>query len=193
MLTLLRHGRTEANASGLLQGRIDNELDATGHAQASAAAEALGPVDRVIASPLLRTCQTAGYLDLTGGRGVELDDRLIELDYGSFDGRPLSDISSTMWQQWMRDPTFVLPGGESLLSLRERVWACLEEVIESAADEHVVLVSHVSPIKASVQWALGVSDEISWRLSLATASVTTIGVRGGRPLLVSFNDTSHHT
>jgi broad specificity phosphatase PhoE len=59
MLILLRHGRTKANAGGLLQGRIDLELDDLGQQQAQAAAAAIGKADRVIASPLVRAQQTA--------------------------------------------------------------------------------------------------------------------------------------
>ncbi len=87
-LTLLRHGRTTANAGGLLQGRVDHALDETGRAQAAAAAAVIGAVDRVISSPLLRARQTAEAFGLT----PEIDDRWIELDYGEWDGRPIADL-----------------------------------------------------------------------------------------------------
>ena len=59
MLFVVRHGRTAANASGLLLGRLDPDLDELGVRQAAAAAAALGTVDRVVSSPLLRTRRTA--------------------------------------------------------------------------------------------------------------------------------------
>ena len=59
MITLLRHGQTDFNATGLLQGHIDNSLNRTGFAQAEKAAEAIGEVDRIISSPLKRAIQTA--------------------------------------------------------------------------------------------------------------------------------------
>ena len=62
-LVIVRHGRTEANAHGLLLGRLDVELDPVGRAQAERLAAATGPVDRVIASPLQRTRQTAAAFD----------------------------------------------------------------------------------------------------------------------------------
>ncbi|HAZ55902.1 MAG TPA: hypothetical protein DCY78_01570, partial [Acidimicrobiaceae bacterium] len=71
MLFVVRHGRTAANASGLLLGRLDPDLDELGVRQATAAAAALGSVDRVVSSPLLRTRHTAEAFGLE----VEVDDR----------------------------------------------------------------------------------------------------------------------
>ena len=87
-LVIVRHGRTEANARGLLLGRLDVALDELGRAQAERLAASTGPVDRVVASPLQRTRQTAAAFD----QPVEIDERLIELDYGEYDGRPFADV-----------------------------------------------------------------------------------------------------
>jgi len=189
VLILLRHGQTAANAKGLLQGRVDNPLDDVGYAQAAAAAAALGTVDRVIASPLWRTRQTAAALRCD--RGVEYDDRLVELDYGDFDGSALGDVSPDMWDMWRSDSSYRLPGGESLDELRSRVWPALDDLREFSAASTVVVVSHMSPIKTAVQWVLGVDVEISWNLHLSTASVTRVAMRGSRAVLHSFNDTAH--
>ena len=88
MLLLVRHGRTDANAQGLLLGRADPPLSEEGRAQAAALAAKIPEGARVIASPLLRTRQTAEAF----GRPVELDERWIELDYGELDGLPLRDV-----------------------------------------------------------------------------------------------------
>jgi broad specificity phosphatase PhoE len=55
----------------------------------------------------------------------------------------------------------------------------------------VVAVSHVTPIKAAVAWALDVGDEVSWRMHLALASITRIELRLGRPCLLSYDETAH--
>ncbi len=187
MLHVLRHGRTEANKSGLLLGRADPDLDDTGRQQAAAAAAALPVGTRVISSPLARTRQTASFLD----PDHEVDDRLLELDYGEFDLQPLSDIPAATWADWRADPTFAPPGGESLAELYERVAELLDEIAPMAEDRDVVLVSHVSPIKAAMAWALGVGIDISWRSHVAQASMVRIAVSSRGPSLHAFNDVSH--
>jgi broad specificity phosphatase PhoE len=67
--------------------------------------------------------------------------------------------------------------------------AC-EELVVEATDVDVVVVSHVSPIKAAVAWVLGTSDDVIWRLFLDTASVTRVGVGPGSVALRGFNDIS---
>ena len=187
MLTLVRHGRTEANRDGLLLGRLDPELDATGRAQAAAVAAALGPVDRVVSSPLARTRATAAAF----GVPVEVDERWIELDYGELDGTPVREVPAERWAAWRADVDWAPPGGESLRALGARVRAACTELADQARHDHVVVVSHVSPIKAAAAWAMGVGDEVSWRLFLAPASVTRVAVTERGPSLHGFNDVSH--
>ncbi|CAB4609520.1 unannotated protein [freshwater metagenome] len=189
MLFIVRHGRTAHNASGLLLGRIDPPLDELGRAQAEALAAAIGPVDRLISSPLLRTRETAKAF------GIEpiIDDRWIELDYGDYDGKPLGEIASQTWSDWRTDPDFRPPNGETLSELGDRVSGALDELASdgSASDRTTVVVTHVSPIKAAVCWGLGVDQMTSWRLWVAPASITRIGTtpRGG--VLHTFNEVAH--
>ena len=187
MLILVRHGRTSLNAAGLLQGRIDPPLDMLGEDQARLVAESLPTPDRVISSPLQRAVQTASAF----GVPVEIDPRFIELDYGDLDGSPVADIESTTWTTWQRDLDFVPAGGESIAALGERVRGGLEALRDECVSSNVVVVSHVSPIKAAVAWALGVGDDVAWRMHLDPASITTIGIRGTRPVLRTFNGTGH--
>ena len=188
MLHIVRHGRTEHNASGLLLGHIDPPLDELGRRQAEALASAIGPVDRVITSPLLRTCETAAAF------GVEpiRDDRWIELDYGEYDGVPLASVAPEVWQAWRTDADFAPPGGESLRELGVRVSGALEELVdEFDPSDTTVVVTHVSPIKAAVCWALEVDDLVAWRLWVATASITSIQIGAGRRAMHTFNDIAH--
>ena len=124
------------------------------------------------------------------GTEVEIDERWIELDYGEFDGVPLVDIPPATWASWRKDPTFCPPGGESLVQLGVRVRESLEELAADALTRDIVVVSHVSPIKAAVVWALGVSEDVTWRMFLAPASITRIAVQRG-PVLQTFNETAH--
>ena len=196
LLTLVRHGRTEANAGNLLQGHVDNHLDDVGHAQAALlgdALDAIARVDRIIASPLVRARETADAIARACGRGleVEIDRRWIELDYGEFDGKPLSTIGAETWKQWRQDPHFRPPLGESMAELDVRVRAALANLAEKSSSTHTVVVSHVSPIKAAVAWALGVDIGVSWRTALDRASMSTIRLDVHRPVLKTFNVTVH--
>ncbi len=188
MLILVRHGRTVANATGLLQGRIDNPLDPVGEQQARAIAASLSPLvsPRVISSPLQRARQTAAAL----GLAVEIDERFVELDYGTLDGVPVRDVSADVWARWRGDTGFVPAGGESLADLQARVEGACAELAAEAAERDVVVFSHVSPIKAVVAWALGVGPETSWRMTLGQATITRVRT-GGVPALVSFNEDTH--
>lgn len=187
LITLLRHGRTVANAGGLLQGRVDNPLDDTGRAQAEAVAPLVGAVDLVVASPLRRALETATLV--APEVEARVDERWIELDYGEWDERPVRDVPADTWQRWRTDLDLRPPGGETLRELGVRVRAALDDIAGAPVD-HVLVVSHVSPIKAAVAWALGVGDEVSWRTNLTTASLSRIRVDGDRRVLTEFNLTA---
>ncbi len=186
-LFICRHGRTEANASGLLLGRADPELDSMGEAQAAAIAAAVPNAAKVISSPLQRCRQTADAFGLP----VATDERLIELDYGDFDLKPLSDVPAETWAEWRSDNDFRPPGGETLNELGARVSEALEELADEAIAQDVVVVTHVSPIKASVAWALQCSMHVSWRCFVAQASITEIAVTRNGPSLRLFNGVGH--
>lgn len=188
MLIIVRHGRTDANASGLLLGqRVDPGLDDLGRRQAAVLGELLSGADRVIASPMRRTRETADALGLP----VKVDDRWIEIDYGTLDGTPLSDVPAATWAQWRSDIDVALGGGESLAAVGARVAQACGDLVEEAKTRDIVVVTHVSPIKAAVTWALGVDDTTIWRLFCAPASITEIGTSGPVPSLRSFNVTTH--
>ena len=189
MLYLLRHGQTAANRSGLLQGHVDFDLTELGKLQAKAAADALRDrdVQHLVSSPLRRAVQTAEIVSASLGLAVELESRLIEMDYGLWDERPLTDISETVWAQWRIDPDFAPPGGESLRSVSHRTVAFATET--AASERSTIAVSHVSPIKAAVAWSLGCDEAVTWRMHLNVASISAVGMRGSSPYLASFNQT----
>lgn len=191
---MVRHGRTAANASGLLLGRADPGLDTVGVAQAAAlgATVASARPDRLVTSPLARARATAAAVsDSCGGLEITVDERWIELDYGSLDQTPIAAIPAETWAQWRADIRFAPSGGETLAALGERVRSACEELM-AADGAPIVVVTHVSPVKAATVWALGVGDEVAWRLYVAPASITRIG-RGpsGTASLRSFNDVGH--
>jgi broad specificity phosphatase PhoE len=187
VLLLVRHGRTAQNASRRLLGRLDVPLDDLGRRQADALGRhpRLKDAARVVSSPLRRARDTAAAL----GPPVEVDQRWTELDYGKYDGLSL-EAAAELWKLWGRDLRAVPEGGESIATMGERVRTACEELWPEAAEVDVVVVTHVSPIKAAVAWALGVGDETSWRMFVDVASVSYIGAGRSGPTLHKFNETT---
>jgi broad specificity phosphatase PhoE len=186
-LYLARHGRTASNAHGLLLGRADPPLDDVGRAQAAALASVVDAPLRVISSPLQRCRETAA----TFGVDVEIDERWIELDYGEWDQQPLSSIPPEVWARWRADVDLRPPMGETMRELGVRVRAACLSLADDARDGDVVVVTHVSPIKAALAWTLDVGDEVAWRMHVTPGSVARVGIRPHGPVLLTFNETAH--
>jgi broad specificity phosphatase PhoE len=190
VIAFVRHGQTELNRGGRLQGRIDAALSELGLRQAAALGRGFAgePVTRVCSSPLRRACDTAAAIAREHGFDVDVDERLIELDYGEWDGLALADVPAGDWAAWRADPEFSPPGGERLIDVTARVSAFCASVGDRGL---VIAVSHVSPIKAAVCSALQVDERASWRMQLDVASVTRIARRpDASTYLSTFNDAS---
>lgn len=200
----VRHGRTAVNAQGRLSGRHDPDLDELGQQQARLVAEALrastdGRTVTVVTSPLVRCVRTAEAVALAcqgGVAQVAVDERFIEMDYGDWDGLPLSDVSAESWRRWQEDPGFAPPGGETLASVTTRVKDAVADWVSRHPGEVIVVASHVSPIKAAVVWALDVGERATWRMRLSNASITRLDVSlsgedAASATLMAFNETAH--
>ena len=183
VISIVRHARTEANAGGRLQGRLDLPLDEVGREQAARLPSLVTGIDRIICSPMLRARQTASVF------GIEptVDERWHEVDYGVWEGQRIAELPADMWHRWVTDLHFAPEGAESLQSMSDRVVDALESIAEEAQDHHVVVVTHATPVKAAMAWALGVDVGIATRSWVDQASVTRISVRDGRPVLNAFN------
>lgn len=193
MLIIVRHGRTPLNAQGRLQGRVDTDLDELGRRQAVAIAQAVarqvGEVAALVSSPLARARQTAEAF----GQEAEIDERWTELDYGVLDGVPLGDVPADMWHRWRDDPDFAPERGESHTALHRRVRDACDDLARRARYDNVVVVTHVSPIKAAVGWAMGLHQGVVWRGFVEQASITRVGVDEQGPVLRTFSETAHLT
>jgi broad specificity phosphatase PhoE len=186
VLIVVRHGQTAANASGLLLGRADPPLTRHGRRQAAAVATMAGiaGAQRVVASPLRRAQETAAIL----GPPVVLDERWVEIDYGEYEGMALGEVPADVWTRWRADPAWAPRGGESVAAVGVRVRDACQGLVAEAATADIVVVSHVSPIKAAVAWALGVGDAVAWRMFLDLAGVCRIAVGPSGPSLRSYNE-----
>lgn len=191
MIYLVRHGQSLTNADGLLVGRSDPALSELGELQARALRHWLVGVREVWTSPLRRARRTA---ELTCPNiEAEVREEFIEVDYGKWEGRHLSEVSMAQWKEFESSGDLVFEGGESLRSVDRRVHATLEHLLRDESsllhreNEHVAIFSHVSPIKSAMAWALGVDGSVAWRTRLDNGSLTIIGTRGTSARLVRFN------
>lgn len=190
MLIVVRHGRTPANAAGLLQGRSDYQLDEVGRDQAARLARAVGHIDRLVASPLPRAIETAEAF----GRPIEIDERWREIDYGALEGRPISEVPDAYWRGWTHDPDFAPEGSESHRELHLRVIEAATDLLEDARTRDVCVVTHVSPIKAVIGWIMDKPHVGGSWCRVDHASISRVGHgRFGHPILLSFNETGHLT
>lgn len=152
---LVRHGSTEWNESRRIQGRADLGLSASGRAEVARwRLPAAWAAARVLSSPLRRARETTAILT---GRTPTIDDRLIEMDWGRFEGRRLSDLRAeapaAMAANEARGLDFRPPGGESPREVCARLRVLL---VELAADPRpVVAVCHKGVIRAALVLATG--------------------------------------
>ena len=140
-LYVARHGETEWNAQGRICGRTDIPLTERGEAQAKALAEKLADkgIDLIIASPMIRARQTAAAVSQEIGIPVVTDDRLIEQDYGIYEGKDRLDAGFLANK---RRFAYRYPGGESMLDVAHRVYGLLEELKEAHPGKTILLVCH---------------------------------------------------
>jgi alpha-ribazole phosphatase len=156
-IIFVRHGETEGNRLKQYIGRTDLPLNERGREQANELAAKLAwelagkRVDRVFHSPSLRTRQTAEIL-LTGlALPIHPDPRLLELDFGAWDGKTYAEIEALdrarLWA-WYDDPWSVTPpGGECLRELDVRLAAWVEHVMQNHRGETLLVVTHGGPIR----------------------------------------------
>jgi probable phosphoglycerate mutase len=191
VIILIRHGQTTSNAARLLVGQSDPALTELGERQARALRPYLLSVQEVWTSPLQRARATAALA--MPELPAKVMHPFIEVDYGSLDGQPLSLVSEEQWRAFEHDHNTAFGDGESLASVDQRVHVTLDALLADQTSlmhnpsVHLAIVSHVSPIKSAMTWALGVSGSVAWRMNLSNGSMTTIGSRMWTPSLMNYN------
>jgi probable phosphomutase (TIGR03848 family) len=195
---LVRHGRTKANADGVLAGHMPGvRLDSQGRRQAAELAERLAEVriPRIISSPLERTVATADAIAAFQRRPVtrDIDDRFVECKYGDWTGRKLGDLAKEpMWSVVQAHPSAaVFPGaeGESMRDMQHRAVEGIREWNETVGSDGLyVVVSHGDVIKAILADALGMHLDAFQRIRVDPASLSIVQYTSHRPFVVRSND-----
>ena len=188
-LVLIRHGRSTANAAGVLAGRAAVALDEVGRAQAEALRGALAGVTIAAAytSPVERCLETAALASFPDAAVIE---GLSECDYGDWTGLQLADLAKEqVWADIQATPSAVtFPGGESMAAMFDRVAAAIEDLAQRHGDdETIVAFSHGDPIKAVLAHAFGMARDDFQRIHVAPAGVSVIEYRTPYPMVLCMN------
>ncbi len=181
MLYIIRHGQTEMNCRHALQGRSDFALNEAGLAQAMEAAVKLGGVrfDRVYSSPLRRAVQTAGQI--APDAAILLDERLIEMDYGPYEGADLQNLPPeilTFFSDFVHNPA--PEGMEQLTDVVARVGGFLEEL--RGSEENILISTHAIAMKGILEYLTPDSNGAYWSKFIGNCAV-----------YVSQNENGHFT
>jgi broad specificity phosphatase PhoE len=167
-LTLVSHAMTDAMATGRFPA--DEPLNAVGRRQLGGVG--VGTADAVLSAPEARARETADSL----GLAALVDERLADLDCGSWRGRRLDELPPDELARWLSEPDSCPHGGESIVEVMARVRDWLAHI--SATTGRTVAVTHPAVIRAALLTVLDASPKSFWRIDIAPASRTTLHFRG---------------
>jgi probable phosphomutase (TIGR03848 family) len=193
LLLLIRHGTTALTATRLVGRTPGVSLDDNGRVQALDLVQRLEnvPIAALYSSPLERTRETAEPLAAARNLPVRVEDRLVEVDFGEWQGQEYRALQKTdLWKRVQSRPGDArFPAGEAVREAQARVVAAVEGLLHDHPSETVAAFSHSDLIKLAVAHYTGVHIDLFQRLSISPASVTALWLGGGMPRLVNLNDT----
>ena len=194
---LLRHGQTEMSVDKRFSGVSDPPLTELGQSQAAAAAARLAGCGAVavVSSPLLRTRETARHVADALGLEPTVEPGLRETDFGDWEGYTFSEVKQKWPRElaaWLADTSVAPPFGESFDATATRVRQARDRVLAAYGGQTVVLVSHVTPVKTLLRFALDAPSSALFRLHLDLASLSEVLWHAdGSAVVRSMNDTGH--
>ena len=183
MLYIIRHGKTEMNAKMLMQGRSDHPLNEAGIAQAEEAAGRFAEmgikIDKVYTSPLVRALQTAERI--APDAELVVDDRLIEMDYGPYEGMDLRNPAPEVIDFFMDFVNVPAPAGmEPLPAVVERLGDFLEEIADEAERGNVLISTHAIAMKGALEYLTPKSKGSYWAKNIGNCDIYASEVRDGK-------------
>ena len=182
MIYIVRHGQTELNKSHALQGRSDHPLNDAGFSQAREAAEKLrargASFSRVYSSPLIRAVQTAQTV--APGLPVITDPRLIEMDYGPYEGMDLHALAPevlTFFRDFVHNPA--PEGMEQLADVVRRAGDFLE-TLRWNAEGDILISTHAIAMKGLLEYLTPDSGGAYWSKNIGNCAVYVTEVKDGQ-------------
>ena len=195
-LILVRHGETDWSTQHRFQGQTDVPLNYAGREQAVRLAGRLTHehIDAVYSSDLQRAVETANIVTAHRPIDVQLDTRLRELHFGSFESLTYSEIKELFPAElaaWEHDRSTSPPEGEGLAQLVARVRCFLAEITARHASDRVMIVSHGGPLRVMLCLILGLPPEQQWQFRLEPTSWSEVSLYETGAILSRLNDTCH--
>jgi broad specificity phosphatase PhoE len=199
-LILVRHGVTDWNREGRWQGRLDPPLSDDGRREARLVAARIADdrelrAARIVSSTLGRASQTAELIGAAVGVDVELDQRLMEIGAGEWEGRTHDELEATdgdRYRAWRsQDSDARPPGGESLEVAIGRVRELLAEIAAGSGPWPTLVVSHGGILRVLANLLFDLPGGWMWNLDVDNASVSVAARMGERWRLERWNDTLH--
>jgi probable phosphoglycerate mutase len=198
-LVLIRHAHSEANAAGILSGRLPNvHLSEKGVAQSENLAVRLGdfPLSSLRISPMERCFETISpwinsvVLPNYPKFQPELDPNLTEVDYGTWSGKKLAMLSKNkLWKIVQDSPSrMYFPDGEGIAQMQARAMTSVHEAVSAKGKGSAVIVSHGDVIKSIVASALGMHLDEFQRIVIDPASVSIFDFSTTKPRTLLLND-----
>ena len=196
-LYLVRHGESEWNALGKVQGQSDTDLNNKGIEQAKEVAERLckEDIDLIYSSDLKRAYETAEIIGDKLDLEVDILCGIRELNFGTWEGLDTETIEAEHndhYKQWRTEPhkiTFV--DGEDLLTVQKRALKDIDKVRKENPDKNILLVSHGTAIKTIILGLLDIDISKYNKMTVGNVSVSIIEFREFSPVLKLFNDVNH--
>ena len=189
---IVRHGETDLNSKGVMQGVLDVPLNQSGRDLAAVTGRAIRDIhfDCCISSPLNRAVETAEILLRESGNSVPLiiDDRIMEINCGAYEGRKLSEMgedSTLYFTDPFRFPGF--PNGETIQDLCHRTQAFLKELITRDDGKTYLVSTHGCAMRAMVNYLNDRPGEFWFGAIPYNCSMTIIEAENGRPHIIEVN------
>jgi broad specificity phosphatase PhoE len=195
-LYLARHAETTWNLAGRYQGRRESALSARGIRQGVVFGDALAavrpPIERIIASPLVRTRTTASFVAERLNVPIETDDDLIEIEHGIWNGRLRDEIAANdaeLYRTWRERPAVVVfPDGEALTDVLAR-WQRFRRGFEATVA--TLAVTHDAVVRVALCDILERPLDDFWKMKVDNAGYAIVEVAGTTWTLVEQNVNAH--
>ena len=194
---LIRHGETPSNRQEIFRGREDVPLNENGIRQAEALAASLEDIRiaAVYSSPLSRAVDTAAPLAGARDLSVRMDDDLIDLDFGAWQGRALPEVEAAYPEEfrvWKETPhRAAIPGGETLAEVRGRCVSLLDRLYPAHSDDTIALVTHRVVTKLMLCHVLGRDSSAFFSLFQSNCCLNVFDMGPDGFVLRLMNDTCH--